>query len=80
MDRPSTMVSMVAEGAEIAAFRLWMCSSTLVPLERGLEGKLTDLRWQAMLGMEAMSLFSLEMEEKSSFCYGVFPALASLFI
>jgi len=43
------MVSMVAEGEETAAFRAWMCSSTLVPLERGLEGTLADLRWQAIV-------------------------------
>jgi hypothetical protein len=43
---------MVAEGEKTVAFRIWICSSTLVPLEQGLEGTLADLRWQAMLGME----------------------------
>uniref|UniRef100_A0A0A8Y1P2 Uncharacterized protein n=1 Tax=Arundo donax TaxID=35708 RepID=A0A0A8Y1P2_ARUDO len=50
--RPSTMVSMVAEGEEMVAFRLCSCSSTLASLERGLDGTLADLRWQAMLGMK----------------------------
>jgi len=45
------MVSMVAEGREMAAFRLRICSSTEVSLERGLEGMLADLRWQAILGI-----------------------------
>jgi hypothetical protein len=52
LDIPSTMVSMVAEGEKTIAFRIWICSSTLVPLEQGLEGTLIDLRWQAMVGME----------------------------
>jgi len=64
LDRPSTMVWTVAEGEEMVAFRLWSCSSTLVLLERGLEGTLADLRWQAMLGngmeQKLRSLFSLE--------------------
>ena len=42
---------MVAEGREIAAFRLRICSSTEVLLERGLDGMLADLRWQAILGI-----------------------------
>jgi hypothetical protein len=84
LDRPSTMVWTVAEGEEMVAFRLWSCSSTLVLLERGLEGTLADLRWQAMLGngigrsYEASSCW--RMEEKPSCCNGVFPALGSLFI
>jgi len=36
----------------LAVVKLWICSSTLVLLERGLEGTLADLRWKAMLGME----------------------------
>ena len=44
------MVWTVVEVEEMVAFRLWSCSSTLVLLERGLEGTLADLRWQAMLG------------------------------
>jgi hypothetical protein len=46
------MVSMVAEGREMAAFRLRICSSTSASLERGLEGMLADLRWQAILGVD----------------------------
>ena len=42
---------MVAEGDEMAAFRLCSCSSTSVSLEQGLEGMLTDLRWHAILGI-----------------------------
>jgi hypothetical protein len=53
MDIPSIMVGMVAGGEEMDAVKLRICSSTLVPLERGLEGTLADLRWQAMLRMEA---------------------------
>jgi hypothetical protein len=45
------MVSMVTEGREMAAFRLRICSSTEVSLERGLEGMLADLRWHAILGI-----------------------------
>jgi len=54
---------MVEEGAEMVAFRFWSCSSTSVWLERGLEGTLVDLRWQAMFGMEK-KLWSLFMEMK----------------
>ncbi|WVZ95363.1 hypothetical protein U9M48_041136 [Paspalum notatum var. saurae] len=46
------MVSMAAEGEEMAAFRLCSCSSTLASLERGLEGKLVDLRWYAIFGTD----------------------------
>jgi hypothetical protein len=46
------MISMVEDGDEMVAFRLWSCSSTSVWLERGLEGTLADLRWQAMFEME----------------------------
>jgi hypothetical protein len=45
------MVSMVAEGREMAAFRLRICSSIEVLPERGLEGMLADLRWHAILGI-----------------------------
>lgn len=56
---------MVAEGAEISAFRICSLSSMLVLLERGLEGTLADLRWQAMARIEAeIRSFYLEMEEK----------------
>jgi len=58
------MVSMVAEGREMAAFRLRICSSTEVLLERGLEGMLTDLRWHAILGIgescETLKLLGVE--------------------
>jgi hypothetical protein len=50
--RPSTMVLMVAEGDETAAFRLCSCSSSPVLLERGLEGTLTDLMWYAILRID----------------------------
>jgi hypothetical protein len=46
------MVSMATEGEETVSFRLYSCSSTLTSLERGLEGKLADPMWQAMLVME----------------------------
>jgi hypothetical protein len=45
------MVSMVAEGREMAAFRLRICSATSFSLERGLEGMLADLRWHAIFGI-----------------------------
>jgi len=64
------MVPMVAEGDETVAFKLCSCSSTLISLERGLEGTLADLRWHAILGMKL-----LEVEEKeranASCCNGV---------
>jgi hypothetical protein len=37
------MVSRVAEDEEMVAFRICSCSSTVVLLERGLEGTLEDL-------------------------------------
>jgi hypothetical protein len=40
---------MATEGEEMVAFRLCSCSSMLALLERGLEGTLADLRWQAMV-------------------------------
>jgi hypothetical protein len=76
------MVAMVAEGEDTVAFRLCSCSSTLESLERGLEGALTDLRWQAILGIDALKLpgSMRENRSKASCCNGVFRASASLFI
>jgi hypothetical protein len=45
------MVSMVADGEQTIDLRPCSCSSMLASLERGLEGTLADLWWQAMLGM-----------------------------
>lgn len=56
---------MVEEGEEMAAFSLCSCSSTFFWLEQGLEGTLTDLRWDAMVVMEVDAPFSsLGMEEE----------------
>jgi hypothetical protein len=78
------MVAMVAEGEDTVAFRLCSCSSTLESLERGLEGALTDLRWQAIFGIDALKLPGSTREKenrsKASCCNGVFRASASLFI
>jgi len=75
------MVPMVEEDEEIVVLKLWSCSSTSISLERGLEGTLADLRWQAMAVVEAVVLsFSLEVEKKRSFCNGVHPAMACLYI
>jgi hypothetical protein len=79
------MVSTVAEGEETVAFRLCSCSSTLALLERGLEGTLVDLRWQAMLGswtvMEAGNpLSSGNGRDGKLLQWCLHPALASLFI
>jgi hypothetical protein len=62
------MVPMVEEDEEIVVFKLWSCSSTSISLERGLEGTLADLRWQAMaVVVEAVVLsFSQEVEKKRS--------------
>jgi hypothetical protein len=43
---------MVEEGEETVVFRLCSCLSTLVSPEQGLEGKLADLRWDAIAVME----------------------------
>jgi hypothetical protein len=43
------MVLMDTEGREMAAFRLRICSSIEVSLERELEGMLADLRWHTIL-------------------------------
>uniref|UniRef100_A0A0A9DQZ0 Uncharacterized protein n=1 Tax=Arundo donax TaxID=35708 RepID=A0A0A9DQZ0_ARUDO len=59
---PSTIFSMVAEDKEVVAFRLCSCSSTSTSLERGLEGKLADLRMEAMVAMGAVVFFFLPLE------------------
>lgn len=56
---PSHIVSMVEEGEDMAMFRLCNCSSTLFLLEQGLEGTLTDLKWDAMAVMELKFFFLL---------------------
>jgi hypothetical protein len=40
---------MVVDGEEMVLLRLWSCCSISGLFERGLEGALADLRWQAML-------------------------------
>lgn len=45
---------MVAEGEEMIVFKLSSCCSTLALFERGLEGRLEDLRWESMLGDEVL--------------------------
>jgi hypothetical protein len=42
--KPLHIVSMVTEGEEMIVFKLSSCCSTLVLFERGLEGRLEDLR------------------------------------
>jgi hypothetical protein len=74
------MVPMVEEDEEIVVLKLWSCSSTSMPLERGLEGTLADLRWQAMAVVDAVLCFSLEVEKKRSCYNGVHPAMACLYI
>jgi hypothetical protein len=54
---------MVAEGDEVVAFRLCRSSSTSISLVQVPEGKLADLRIEAMVARELQCLpFSLEME------------------
>lgn len=50
---PTHTVLIVDKGETVAVFRLCSCSSTSVSPERGLEGTLMDLRWGAMIVLEA---------------------------
>jgi hypothetical protein len=59
------MVPMVTEDKEMVLFKLCSCSSTLMPLARGLEGTLADLRWQAMDVVETV-VFCLTLKWKTS--------------
>ena len=52
--KPWHIVSMVAEGEEIVVFKFSSCCSTPALSERGLEGRLEDVKWEAMLGVEAL--------------------------
>lgn len=54
--KPSHMVSMFAEDEKMVVFKLCSCCSTPASFERGLEGALADLRWKAMLRVEALML------------------------
>uniref|UniRef100_A0A0D9XAP6 Uncharacterized protein n=1 Tax=Leersia perrieri TaxID=77586 RepID=A0A0D9XAP6_9ORYZ len=47
------------EGEEIISLMLCSCSSTSILPERGLDGTLADLVWNAMAGMETERLVSL---------------------
>jgi hypothetical protein len=66
---------MVEEGEETVEFRLCSCLSTLVSPEQGLEGKLADLRWDAIAVMEGEDPFSssgMEEEKRRSCIATVF--------
>jgi hypothetical protein len=54
---------MVAEGEETAASRLCSSASTSASLESLLDGKLTDLRWKAIVcnGIGVPAVWRLEM-------------------